>query len=151
MDFTINCTRVLIPQGTTQYGIPVDIGPVPALPGPVSDHDTFTGVLNDGDPSNLIRQASPDGEESGPSQNTSNKYIVNCKKHTIISSFNARTLGPIGRLEELAESTKSQGIDIVAVQEHRFHHPDDILKYHQVGSYQLVTSSASKNSSSASV
>ena len=76
---------------------------------------------------------------------------MNCTKHIIISSFNARTLGPIGRLEELAESTKSQGIDIVEVQEHRFYHPVDILKYHQVGSYQLVTSSASKNSSNASV
>ena len=101
--------------------------------------------------SNLIRRASPDGEESGPNQQTSNKHIVNCTKRTIISSFNARTLGPIGRLEELTESTKSQEIDIVAVQEHRFYHPDDILKYHQVGSYQLVTSSASKNSSNASV
>ena len=83
-----------MPQGTTLYGIPVDIVPPPALPGPVSDRDTPTGVLNDGDPSNLIRQASPDGEESGPNQQTSNKHIVNCTKHTI-SSFNARTLGPL--------------------------------------------------------
>ena len=75
-------------------------------------------------------------------------HIVNCTKHIIISSLNARILGPIGRLEDTQDI---QGIDIVAVQEHRFYHPDDILKYHQVGSYQLVTSSASKNSSNASV
>ena len=43
------------------------------------------------------------------------------------------------------------GIDIIAIQEHRFYHPDDNLKYHDVGSYQLVTSSASKNSVNATV
>ena len=39
MDFTINCTRVPIPQGTTLYGTPVDIGPAPAFLGVVFDHN----------------------------------------------------------------------------------------------------------------
>ena len=38
MEFTINCTRVPIPQGTTLYGTPVDIGPAPASPDVVLDH-----------------------------------------------------------------------------------------------------------------
>ena len=40
---------------------------------------------------------------------------------------------------------------VIAIQEYRFYHPDDNLKYHDVGSYQLVTSSASKNSVNATV
>ncbi|XP_036369762.1 uncharacterized protein LOC118768073 [Octopus sinensis] len=53
--------------------------------------------------------------------------------------------------EELGANAESHGIDIIAVQEHRFYHPDNILKYHQVGSYQLVTSSASKNTVNSTV
>ncbi|XP_029633834.1 craniofacial development protein 2-like [Octopus sinensis] len=66
-------------------------------------------------------------------------------------TLNARTLGSLGRLEELGANAESHGIDIIAVQEHRFYHPDNILKYHQVGSYQLVTSSASKNTVNSTV
>ena len=50
MDFTINCTRVPIPQGTTLYGTPVDIGPAPAFPGVVSDHNA-PNASNDSNPS----------------------------------------------------------------------------------------------------
>ncbi|XP_029654701.1 craniofacial development protein 2-like, partial [Octopus sinensis] len=66
-------------------------------------------------------------------------------------TLNARTLGSLGRLEELGANAESHGIDIIAVQEHRFYHLDNILKYHQVGSYQLVTSSASKNTVNSTV
>ena len=151
MEFTINCTRVPIPRGTTLYGTPLDIGPAPDSSGPDSDHNTHTSVLNDGGTSNLSRRVSLDGEESGHTLLTSKSQIVSCKKQAIISSFNARTLGPLGRLEELAECSKSQNIDILAIQEHRFHHPNDVLKYHQAGSFQLVTSSAPKNSGNSTV
>ena len=57
----------------------------------------------------------------------------------------------LGLLEELSNSAKSQQIDVIAVQEHRFYHPDDLLKYHKADSYQLVTSSSWKNSANASV
>ena len=150
MEFTINCTRVPLPQGTTLYGTPVEVGPAPALQGSVSDHDPSSGELNDGAALNLHRQAVPEREEPVPTT-ISNKHLVNCKKNTIISSLNTRTLGPLGRLEELSTSAKSHGIDILAVQEHRFYHPDDTLKYHQADPYQFVTSSASKNSVNASV
>ena len=52
MDFTINCTRVPIPQGTTLYGTPVDIGPAPAFPGVVSDHNA-PNASNDGNTLNV--------------------------------------------------------------------------------------------------
>ena len=123
----------------------------PDSSGPDSDHNTHTSVLNDGGTSNLSRRVSLDGEESGYILLTSKSQIVSCKKQAIIRSFNARTLGPLGRLEELAECSKSQNIDILAIQEHRFHHPNDVLKYHQAGSFQLVTSSAPKNSGNSSV
>ena len=148
MEFTINCTRVPLPQGTTLYGTPVEAGLAPDFSGPVSNHDASFDDFNDGTTLNPSGQAVSDIAESVPS---TNKNLVNCKNTTIISSFNARTLGPYGRLEELSNSAKSQRIDIVAVQEHRFYHPDDMLKYHQANSYQLITSSSTKNSTNASV
>ena len=42
-------------------------------------------------------------------------------------------------------------IDIIAIQEHRFYHPDDARKYQTIGSHELVSSSAWKNSVNASV
>ena len=150
MDFTINCTRVPIPEGTTLYGIPLESGPAPASSGPASDHDAPTNASNDGAALNLSRRALPDGEEPGPIQN-SKSTIIGCKKHTIVSSLNVRTLGPLGRLDELINSAKACKTDILAIQEHRFFHPKEPLKYHQASPFQLVTSSSTKNSSNSSV
>ena len=150
MDFTINCTRVPVPEGTTLYGIPLESGPAPASSGPASDHDAPTSALNDGTALNLSRRALPNGEETGPTPTKSTK-IVGCKKHTIVSSLNVRTLGPPGRLDELIHSAKTYNIDVLAIQEHRFFHPKEPLKYHQASPFQLVTSSSTKNSSNSSV
>ena len=149
MDFTINCTRVPIPEGTTLYGTPLEEGLAPASSGPVSDHNAQTNALNDGTALNLSRRAIPDGEESGPTPKTSK--IVGCKRYTTVSSINVRTLVPLGRLDELTHSAKSYKIDVLAIQEHRFFHPKEPLKYHQAGPFQLVTSSSTKNSSNSSV
>ena len=150
MDFTINCTRVPVPEGTTLHGIPLESGPAPASSGPASDHDAPTSALNDGTALNLSRRALPDGEETGPTPTKITK-IVGCKKHTIVSSLNVRTLGPPGRLDELIHSAKTYNIDVLAIQEHRFFHPKEPLKYHQASPFQLVTSSSTKNSSNSSV
>ena len=45
----INCTRVPIPQGTTLYGTPVDVGPTPAFQGVASNHAAPPRAFNDGD------------------------------------------------------------------------------------------------------
>ena len=149
MEFTINCTRVPIPQGTTLYGTPVDIGSAPASPDVVLDH-VASEASNDSDVLNLSRRLSLNREGSTP-RFTKPKNIVNCKNRTIFSTFNARTLTRRGCLDELGLNAELFGIDIIAIQEHRFYHPDDTLKYHEVGSYQLVTSLASKNSVNATV
>ena len=150
MKFTINCTRVPIPQGTTLYGTPVDVGPAPAFPGVASNHAAPPRASNDGDTLNLSRRVLPNRAEPTP-RSSKPENIISCKNQTIFSTFNARTLTPKGRLEEFGVNAELNKIDIIAVQEHRFYHPDVKLKYHSVGSYQLVTSSATKNSVNATV
>ena len=121
MDFTINCTRFPIPQGTTLYGIPVGVGSAPASPGSVSDHGATFSDSNDGNASNQPWRAFPDGKESVPT-NPLNKYSFHHRENTIDSSLNTRTLVTQGRLEELANNALTQNIDVIAVQEHRFFH-----------------------------
>ena len=144
MDFTINCTRVPIPEGTLFEGVPIEIGPAPALPGLKSNH-TSPKEDHDGATLNPQGRVAPDREDKRP------KQLFKCRKYTILSTLNTRTLQPKGRLEELAHCAKSTNIDIIAIQEHRFFHPDDSLKYQSVGSYQLITSSATKNTSGSTV
>ena len=57
--------------------------------------------------------------------------LVSCRKRTIISPFNTRTLNPPSRLSELVKSTKEKYIDIIAIQEHRFFHPDTNIEYQE--------------------
>ena len=151
MEFTINCTRVPIPQGTTLYGIPVDEGLAPVSQGPVSDHVAPSRSSNDSDVLNSDERASLNREEAVPTKTKPNQRIISCNNYTIFSTFNTRTLGPLGRLEELGVNAELQNIDIIAIQEHRLYHPKQQKKYHAVGSYQLVTSSASKNSQNSTV
>ena len=142
----------------TNTRVPWVTPPVPASSSPASDHDTQTSVFNDGAASNLPDEgiclmggrALPDERGANPTKPSSSR-IVRCKRRTIISTLNTRTLGPAGCLEELLECARSQNIDIQTVQEHRCYHPDVELKYHQVGSYQLVTSSATKNTINSTV
>ena len=150
MEFTINCTRVPIPQGTTLFGIPVDEGPAPALQDPVSNHAAPQRASNDGDAFNPNGRVSPNREESASVITTPSKHL-SCRVHTTFSTFNARTLGPLGRLDELVLNASLQNIDVIAVQEHRFYHPNVNLKYHKVDSYQFVSSSGVKNSINSTV
>ena len=149
MEFTKNCTRVPIPQWTTLYGTPVDVGPAPAFLVLCLIMLLLRHLMI------VIPQIFLDGyhliERGQLHILQSEKNIVSCKNSTIFSTFNARTLAPGGRLQELCLNADLLGIDIIAVQEHRFYHPDDTLKYHDIGSYQLVTTSASKNSVNATV
>ena len=77
--------------------------------------------------------------------------LVSCRKRTIISTFNTRTLNPSSRLSELVRSAKDKNIDIIAIQEHRFFHPDKNIEYHKIEDYHLITASSWKNSVNASV
>ena len=119
MEFTINCTRVPIPQGTTLYGIPVDEGLAPVSQGPVSDHVVPSRSSNDSDVLNSDERASLNREEAVSTIKKPNKRIISCKNYTTISTFNTRTLGKLGRLDELCTNAESQTIYIIAIQEHR--------------------------------
>ena len=152
MEFTINCTRVPLPKGTIFYGTPLEVGPAPAYSGlnsdPISTSETYDELtLN---PRDSHGQVTSDRKDERPNQSPHTRFL-RCTKKTIVASFNARTLAIKGRLDELAENAKTHNLDIIAVQEHRFCHISDPLKYHNVGQYQLVTSSATKNSSNATV
>ena len=128
----------------------MDEGSAPAKQGPVSDNDVLHRTSNDGDVLNPIGRISLNTEETAP-ETTLRKKHLSCKTNTIFSTFNARTLVPLGRLEELSANAIGHSIDVIAIQEHRFYHPDDVLKYHTIGSHQLVTSSALKNSVNSTV
>ena len=45
-------------------------------------------------------------------------------------TFNIRTLNRINQLPELTASMSEHNIDIVCVQEHRYHHNEVGIKYH---------------------
>ena len=130
----------------------MEVGPAPAYSGldsdPISISETYDELSSN--PRVPHGQDNSDREEERPNQSSHTHFLRGTKK-TLVSSFNARTLGIKGRLEELAENAKSHNLDILAIQEHRFCHTNDTLQYQNVGKYQLVTSSAIKNSSNASV
>ena len=67
MDFTINCTRVPIPEGTLFEGVPIEIGPAPALPGLKSDHAS-PREDNDGATTNPQGRVALDGKDERPKQ-----------------------------------------------------------------------------------
>ena len=67
-----------------------------------------------------------------------------------LSTLNTRTLNPISRKHELAQSAFMNHNDIICIQEHRQFHSETIRIEH-VNSYQLVTASATKNTINATV
>ena len=78
--------------------------------------------------------------------------LLKCQTKTQISTFNTRTLTAIHQFGELAACAERHQQDIICIQEHRFHHDDVNLKHHNMGKgYILVTSSATKNSTNATI
>ena len=92
----------------------------------------------------------PIGQQGGPGRHHATaenprerqRKLVSCRKRTIISTFNTRTLNPTSRLNELVRNAKERSIDIIAIQEHRFFHPDTDIEYHKIEDYHLVTASS---------
>ena len=82
MKFTINCTRVPIPQGTTLYGTPVNVGPAPDFPGVASNHAAPPRASNDGNTHNLSRRVLPNRAEPTP-RSSKPENIISCKNQTI--------------------------------------------------------------------
>ena len=160
MDSTINCTRVPCSQATLQIGTPVELGLAPANLGPDSDpvsNETYDeAVLNQSwqaasDAGHDERPTTTTLHENTTDTATKQNQLLKCTRSSIFSTFNVRTLGPTGRLEELVECSKKLAIDVVAIQEHRSFHPNNLLQYKSLDSYQFVTSSATKNASNSTV
>ena len=143
MNYTTYSSRVPNSQESIDPAFSVDVGTAPAwicqIPDSVSHNE-----INGGATPNLLGRVAPDTDGM-------RSKLLSCRNNAFISSFNTRTLNPSSRLSELFLNAKLHKIDIIAIQEHRFFHPDDAIKYHKVEDFQLVTASCSKNSSNASV
>ena len=143
MNYTTLSSRVPNTQVTSSFGLPADIGLAPAISGQIPDHVSSDGTNDD-------TSQNPHGRDVSDTDGTRPK-LLSSRNHILISTFNSRTLNPTSRLNELVLNAKEQKIDIIAIQEHRFFHPDTDLQYHKIGDYQLITSSCLKNSSNASI
>ena len=126
-----------------------DVGPAPANYGQFPDSASFNGTYDGATPN-------PPGRVASDIKGMRSQFVT-CRKHVLISTFNTRTLFPSGtqfpssRLSELVLSAKQQKIDIIAIQEHRLHHPNIDIQYNKIEDYQLVTASCWKNSSNSSI
>ena len=121
---------------TSSLGLPADIGLAPVISGQIPEQ------VSSDDTSQNPHVSDTDGTRP---------KLLSSRNHKLISTFNSRTLNPTCRLNELVLNAKEQKIDIIAIQEHCFFHPDTDLQYDKIGNYQLITSSCLKNSSSASI
>ena len=65
MEFTINCTTVSLPRGTTLYGPPVEVSQALANLGPVSAHNTSSDESYDGSALNPSGRVDLERKESG--------------------------------------------------------------------------------------
>jgi len=61
------------------------------------------------------------------------QFQQQCKKRTLISTFNVCILNTLKQLPELVFSAIKLNIEVICVKEHRFNHPDIKLKYHDIG------------------
>ena len=86
----------------------------PASQGPVSKNDVPNRASNDSDTLNPIGRISLNIDETAPETIAPSKYL-SCKTTTNFSTFNARTLVPLGRLDELVANAISHSIDIIAI------------------------------------
>ena len=69
-----------------------------------------------------------------------------------MSTFNVRTIRNSSNIGELIAAAEKYQIDIIGIQEHRIHHADTDIKFHQLtNSWQLITTSATQNTIGATV
>ena len=144
MDNTTNSSRVQVQMGI----FPIELGLAPDiidLDSEIVSPETYDEVAL-----NLSGRATSDPDDDRPPTLTPNK-IMRCNDKHIFSTFNARTLAPAGRLDELLFCCEQYSIEILAIQEHRFYHPDERKQTTIIGNHQLITSSCWKNSVNASI
>lgn len=142
MDSLLSNTRVWNQLVVPPSGMPLVPGLVPDYSDQVSFFDSSAGSNEEGllNP-DLTGRASSDQERFDHPKPTK---LLKCTKPLVLSTFNVRTLNGPSQLNELVLSMSNHSIDIIALQEHRIFHPNDTLLYSSNSSFQLVTSSATK-------
>ena len=82
----------------------------------------------------------------------SDERLLKCKKTTLFSTFNSRTLSSHKNLSEITASAIKQNIDIVCLQEHRIFHEDIDIKHHDMKEqWVMLTGSAEKASNNSTI
>ena len=78
--------------------------------------------------------------------------LLKCKSCIQIEIFNVRNLNRIGQQPELTASAVEHKIDIVCIQEHRYHQSEAKIKYDDIGYGRMfITTSAWRNSANTAV
>ena len=97
-----------------------------------------TGI-NDGVFLNLYRRNKSDRRDTGKHK------LLNCKDETKIAAINIRTLRqPNGRLELVNNFNKNK-IEILGIIDHKIVHNAEPIRFEQIDSAHLITSSAWRN------
>lgn len=143
MDSQPNSSRVRDQLVVHPRDMPLGSGQAPDSLDHFSLFDSTMGS-HEGDLLNPIRvgRISPDKKDLDHPKPTK---LLRCSNLLKVSTFNVRTLNEPSQLNELVISMSNNTIDIIAIQEHRIFHPNDNLLYSSNSSFQLVTSSATKN------
>jgi len=83
---------------------------------------------------------------------TRKENLLKCKQSMFVSTLNVRTLKNIHLQKELCGLAKRHNQDIIGIQEHRIIHQDEEIRHHDLfDGYQLVSSSAWRNSTGAAI
>ena len=78
--------------------------------------------------------------------NSNDNSLLKCKRNTLVSTFNVRTLTSLSQMSELAASAAKWNIDIIYIQKNRFYHEDMDLKHHKLPKgWTFISASAWKN------
>ena len=93
----------------------------------------------------------PLGRDAPDRSGLGSHKLLKCKKASVFSTFNVRTLNPMSRFHELTSIAQNCSVDIISIQEHRKFHPDSDLEYSLQDGFQLVTASATKNTVNATI
>ena len=111
---------------------------VPVINAPPSQSGTNDDVFL-----NLHRRNKSD------SRNTGKHKLLNCKKETIIATFNTRTIRLPSKRIELVNNFNTNKIDILGIVDHKIVHDTETIRHEQFDRTYLITSSAWRNSNQA--
>ena len=99
---------------------------------------------------NEVMVPNPKGRIKADSENKSGKKLISCRKHTLVSFQNVRTLRSKGKRLEITNLMKQQNIKILGIADHKITHEEELLT-EEFDNCRLITSSAWRNTTNAAV